>query len=293
VTPPQPDLLQPPVPQLVVSDLDGTFLAPDGTVSAQNREAVLAAQDVGILVLFATGRPVRWLDVIRDLPGAHPTVIASNGAVLYDLGADAVLDRVCVDPDVALDAVRQIRAAVADASFAFESGTGFGHEPAYRTWRSDDAVDPALFTGPAEEIARREDFVKMLIQSRTRSPDQLLEDVQAVVGNSLTVTHSATHDFGLVEVSGPGVSKASMLARCCAQLGVEPARVAAFGDMPNDLDMLSFAGMPHVVANAHPLLLDGSYRVVPGNDRSGVGRTILDWVAATRSAADASPTLTA
>jgi len=243
----------PAVPQLIVSDLDGTFLSPDGTVSAENRAAVLAAQDAGIPVLFATGRPVRWLDVIRDLPGAHPTVIASNGAVLYDLGADA--------------------------------GTRFGYEPGYRTWRSDARVDPALFTGPAEEIARSEEFVKMLVQSRTQAPDALLEQVSAVVGDALTVTHSAARDLGLVEVSGPGVSKASMLARCCTQLGIDPAAVAAFGDMPNDVDMLAFAGMPHVVANAHPLLLAGSYRVVPGNDSSGVGRTILGWVGRTRTAA--------
>src|SRR4028118_412009 len=89
------------VPRLIVTDLDGTFLSPDGSVSAQNAQAVAAAQSSGIPVLFATGRPVRWLDVIRDLPGAHPTVIASNGAVLYDLGAGRLLDRVCVDPDVA------------------------------------------------------------------------------------------------------------------------------------------------------------------------------------------------
>src|ERR671933_1888465 len=95
VTAPEPSSPLDEVPQLIVSDLDGTFLSPDGTVSDQNRAAVLAAQDVGIPVVFATGRPVRWLDVIRDLPGAHPTVIASNGAVLYDLGADTVLDRVC------------------------------------------------------------------------------------------------------------------------------------------------------------------------------------------------------
>ena len=273
------------VPQLIVSDLDGTFLSPDGTVSTENRAAVLAAQDAGIPVLFATGRPVRWLDVIRDLPGAHPTVIASNGAVLYDLGADTIVDRVCVDADVALAAVRRIRTAVPDASFAFESGTRFGYEPGYRTWRSDAAVDPALFTGPAEEIARSEEFVKMLVQSRTRTPDALLAEVSAVVGDTLTVTHSAARDLGLVEVSGPGVSKASMLARCCTQLGVDPGAVAAFGDMPNDVDMLTFAGMPHVVANAHPLLLAGSYRVVPGNDSSGVGRTIQGWVGRTRAAA--------
>lgn len=293
VTPPQPTAGRSGVPQLIVTDLDGTFLSPDGTVSEQNRAAVLAAQDVGIPVLFATGRPVRWLDVIRDLPGAHPTVIASNGAVLYDLGADRLLDRVCVDTDVALAAVVRIRAAVPSASFAFESGTGFGHEPAYRTWRVDAAVDPALFSGPAEEIARREDFVKMLVQDRTLSPDQLLEEVRAVVGDTLTVTHSATSAYGLVEVSGPGVSKASMLQRCCRQLGVDPATVAAFGDMPNDLDMLTFAGLPHVVANAHPLLLDGRYPVVPGNDRSGVGRTIQEWVERSRTVGRTAPTLTA
>jgi Cof subfamily protein (haloacid dehalogenase superfamily) len=283
----------PRVPQLIVTDLDGTFLSPDGTVSGQNRAAVLAAQEVGIPVLFATGRPVRWLDVIRDLPGAHPTVIASNGAVLYDLGDDRLLDRRCVDADVALAAVRRIREVVPGVSFAFESGTRFGYEPAYRTWRSDDGSDPALFTGPAEEIARQEDFVKMLVQSSTRSPDELLADVLAVVGDALTVTHSAARDLGLVEVSGPGVSKASMLRRCCVSLGVDPADVAAFGDMPNDVDMLSLAGLPHVVANAHPLLLAGAYRVVPGNDRSGVGRTILDWVEQVRAAEPALPTVTA
>ena len=277
------------VPRLVVTDMDGTFLSPDGTVSEQNRAAVLAAQQAGILVLFATGRPVRWLDVIRDLPGAHPTVIASNGAVLYDLGTGELLDRVCVDPHVALEAVGAVRHAVPDAAFAFETGTRFGHEPGYHVWRSDARVDPALFSGPAEEIAHAEPFVKMLVQSRALDADQLLAQVRTVVGDTLTVTHSANPGIGLVEVSGPGVSKASMLARCCARLDIDPADVAAFGDMPNDVAMLSWAGLPHVVANAHPLLLEGPYRVVPANVESGVGRTILDWVARTAQDVDAEP----
>src|ERR671921_258981 len=104
VTPPQPAAGRTGVPQLIVTDLDGTFLSPDGTVSEQNRAAVLAAQDVGIPVLFATGRPVP------------------------------------------------------SATFALESATRFAPEPASRTWRADPGGDPAVFTGPAEEIARREDF---------------------------------------------------------------------------------------------------------------------------------------
>ncbi len=266
-------------PRLIATDLDGTFLSPDGTVSPANEAAVLAAQRAGIPLLFATGRPVRWLDVVRHLPGAHPTVIASNGAVLYDLGTGTVLDRICIDPEVALDAVHRVRAAVPGVSFAFESGTHFGYEPSYRTWATDDGTDPALSTGPAHELVRRSEAVKLLVQSADLAPDDLLERVRGVLGSALTATHSATRDLGLVELSAPGVSKASMLARCCERLGVDRAHVAAFGDMPNDVDMLSWVGMPRVVANAHPVLHALDFPVVPSNAESGVGRTIHDWLA--------------
>lgn len=267
-----------PLPRLVVTDLDGTFLSPDGSVSEQNAAAVLAAQAAGIPVLFATGRPVRWLDVIRDLPGGHPTVIASNGAALYDLGAGELVDRICIDVEVALAAVVRIRAAVPDAGFAFESGTRFGYEPAYQRWPDDDGTDPALFRGPAEEIAVAEEFVKMLVQSRSTAPDDLLATVRTEVADTLTATHSQARDFGLIEISARGVTKASMLQRYCDRLGIAAGEVAAFGDMPNDVDMLSWAGMPHVVANAHPAVRALGYPVVPANDQSGVGRTILGWL---------------
>jgi Cof subfamily protein (haloacid dehalogenase superfamily) len=269
------------MPRLVATDLDGTFLSPDGSVSEQNAAAVAAAQSAGIPVVFATGRPARWLDVIRDLPGAHPTVIASNGAVLYDLGAGELIDRICIDPETALAAVRRIRAVVPDASFAFESGTRFGYEPTYRTWPADDGTNPALYRGPAEEVAVAEDFVKMLVQSQTVMPDDLLDRVRTEVGDTLTATHSQTRDYGLVEISAAGVTKASMLERLCARLGIEPAQVAAFGDMPNDVAMLSWVGMPHVVANAHPAVRALDFPVVPSNDQSGVGRTILGWLSPT------------
>ncbi|MCW2811882.1 MAG: hypothetical protein JWP61_2340 [Friedmanniella sp.] len=266
------------VPRLIATDLDGTFLSPDGTVSAANEAAVLAAQQAGIPLLFATGRPVRWLDVVRDLPGAHPTVIASNGAVLYDLETRTVLDRICVDPELALEAVHRVRSAVPGVTFAFESGTRFGYEPGYRTWAVDDGTDPAIFSGPVHEIVQRCEPVKVLVQSAEIAPDDLLDRVRDLLGTTLTATHSATRDVGLVELSAPGVSKASMLARCCARLGVEAADVAAFGDMPNDVDMLSWVGMPRVVANAHAALRALDFPVVPSNAHSGVGRTIHDWL---------------
>jgi Cof subfamily protein (haloacid dehalogenase superfamily) len=267
-------------PALVACDLDGTFLSPDGTVSDLNAHAVLKAEQAGIPVVFATGRPVRWLGVIADLPGAHPTVIASNGAVLYDLASRQTLDRLCLDPGVALDAIGCIREHVADAAFAFESGTHFGYEPAYRTWVPDTGADPTLRCASVDQLAVDISAVKLLVQSRSLDDDALRARVVACVGTTLTATTSTGRGHGLVELSARGVDKASMLARTCARLGVPARRVAAFGDMPNDVSMLSWVGMPRVVANAHPALLALGFPVVPANHDSGVGTTILDWLAA-------------
>jgi Cof subfamily protein (haloacid dehalogenase superfamily) len=265
-------------PRLVATDLDGTFLSPDGSVSDENRAAVLAAQRAGTYVLFVTGRPVRWLDVISDLPGAHPTVIASNGAVLYDLGEGRVLDRICLASSAALEAVDSIRTVVPDVSFAFESGTRFGYEPSYTTWAPDEGDDPAIFSGSVEEISSGEDFVKLLVQSKTVMADELLERVRTAVGDRLTATHSQVRDYGLVEVGAAGVNKGAMLARVCARLGIDARDVAAFGDMPNDVDMLTWAGRPHIVANAHARLHQLGFVTVPSNAESGVGRTIAGWL---------------
>ncbi len=135
------------LPRLVATDLDGTFLSPDGTVSTENSLAVENAQRAGIVVVFATGRPVRWLDVIRGLPGAHPMVIASNGAVLYDLGTGRAVDQICIDPEIAVTAMERIRSVVPDAGFAFETGTRFGYEPCYSPWPADDGTK--LTTAPS------------------------------------------------------------------------------------------------------------------------------------------------
>jgi hypothetical protein len=258
--------------------LDGTFLSPDGTVSAVNRGAVAAAQRAGLLVVFATGRPVRWLDVVRDLPGGHSRAIASNGAVLHDLSTGQALDRICIDPEIALVAVSALREALPGTTFAFDSGMRCGYEPTYKMANPNNPANPTFFTGPAEQLAHADSFVKMLVQNLRVPPDELLDHVRAVLAGSLTATHSASHNHGLVEVSAPGVSKASMLRRMCTQLGIDLGAVAAFGDMPNDLEMLQLVGMPHAMANAHPELLGRGYTVVPANTESGVGLTIQQWL---------------
>jgi hydroxymethylpyrimidine pyrophosphatase-like HAD family hydrolase len=74
----------------------------------------------------------------------------------------------------------------------------------------------------------------------------------------------------MVEISAAGVTKASGLAWLCDREGIDPADVLAFGDMPNDLPMLAWAGHAVAMANAHPAVREVADEVTLSNDEDGV-----------------------
>ena len=262
-------------PRLIATDLDGTFLTTAKTVSPLNLAAARAAAEVGVPLVVATGRPVRWLDVIDQLGLAHSQVIVSNGAAVYDLASHEVVRTHPLAVEVALELAEELRAAIPGISFGFETATGFGCEPHSPTRQRGE---PGVHTGSLAELA--EDLgpvIKVLGFHPELDSDELADRALPVVGDRLTLTHALVGDsYGLLELTAAGVSKASTLAELCAELGIDAADVAAFGDMPNDLAMLTWAGRGYVVANAHPSLLHGGFQVVPSNDEDGVGRTVLE-----------------
>ena len=91
------------------------------------------------------------------------------------------------------------------------------------------------------------------------------------MGDRVNVTHSS---FPLLEISAAAVTKASTLALLCADLGIEAAEVMAFGDMPNDLPMLTWAGTSYSMADAHPSVVAAADHVAPGHDEDGVAQVL-------------------
>ena len=168
---------------------------------------------------------------------------------------------------------------VPDASFAFESGTRFGYEPAYRTWPADDGTDPALYRGPAEEVAVAEEFVKMLVQSQSVPPDDLLDTVRTEVGDTLTATHSQARRLRAGrDQRGRGDQGEHAAARAAPGSASTPARLPPSGTCR----MMSTCSAGRECRTSWPTpippLLALDFPVVPGNDESGVGRTILGWL---------------
>jgi hypothetical protein len=267
--------------RLIATDLDGTLLRSDGTLSDRAAAALRWAAAAGVPVVPATARPLRWLPVYPFLSEA-PQVIFGNGAIVYDRRAAAVVARHQLAPAVLAELCDRIRAAVPAALFAVEvdDGLAMRHEPGYPL-RSDlghPAVRPAEL---AELVARP--AVKLLVKGPGVAPDELLAGVVGATGPAAEPTVSA--GYGLVELAAPGISKATGLAAVAAALGVAPAEVVAFGDMPNDLPMLMWAGHAVAVGNAHPDVLAVAHEVTGTNDEDGVAT----WIT-TRLTTDRLPT---
>jgi Cof subfamily protein (haloacid dehalogenase superfamily) len=256
-------------PRLVVSDLDGTLLRSDGTVSARTRSALAAAEDAGATVVFATGRPPRWMRPVARATGHRGIAVCSNGAVVYDLHQEKIIEEFPLAPEIGHAVVDAIRTSIPGVSFGVEFGERFGHEETYLV--AGDRLNET-FIGQISDLLVAEPVLKLLVKHEGYEPDQLLAKAREVAGDLVTMTHSSK--IGLLEISAQGISKASTLATLCAERGIDPSEVVAFGDMPNDLAMLAWAGTAYAVAGAHPEVVAAVERRCPSNDDDGVASVL-------------------
>lgn len=250
--------------RLVATDLDGTVVRSDGTISDRTVAALRRAEAGGVPVVFVTGRPPRWMAEVARRTGHTGLAICANGALVYDLHTERVVAEHPLAVEVGHEVVRRLRAALPDLGFAVENADGFSHDPAYRP-RWD--VDAERRIAPVEELLASP-AVKLLARHEAMPPDELLAAAREVVGDLAELTHSS--DEGLLEVSAGGVSKATTLATLCAERGIGAEGVVAFGDMPNDLALLAWAGRPYAMGNAHPSVLAAVARHTLSNDEDGV-----------------------
>jgi Cof subfamily protein (haloacid dehalogenase superfamily) len=237
-------------------------------VTPYTREVLDELDRRGVHVVFVTGRPVRWMDALWEAVGGHGLAICSNGGIVYDVATHGIRNALPIEVDTAIRVGRLLRHGIPGTSFAVERTGGFGVEAGFRA-RTD--VVEGIPVGPLEEIVD-DTVVKLLAQHEELSPESFWHRVEELVGGLVATTWSSTH--AMVEMSAQGVTKASTLERLCAEFDVSADEVVAFGDMPNDLQMLTWAGTSYAMANAHPTVQEIADHVAPPNDLDGVAATL-------------------
>jgi Cof subfamily protein (haloacid dehalogenase superfamily) len=262
--------LDPGAVRMVATDLDGTLLHSDGTVTDRTRQVIDELERRGVLVVFVTGRPVRWMDSLWHHVGDHGLAICSNGAIVYDVARHEIAQVRPIPRAVGLAAADAIRAAVPGTAFAVERTDGFGKEPVFRPSPDDDLLEELRIADLPEIFD--ESVVKLLALHEELVPADYWARVEQTVGSDLTTTWSSVG--ALVEMSARGVTKASTVELICAERGIRPEQVVAFGDMPNDVALLEWAGTSYAMGNAHPSVLAAAPHTAPRNDDDGVAQVL-------------------
>ena len=263
-------MTRPGLPKLVATDLDGTLVRSDDTVSSYSHEVLGRVRAAGIPIVGVTGRGPRIIGLCRqDIPEADYLVLA-QGARVVDLTEPAgpvTLRAVTVAGSVVVGVVEALEAAVGPLVLMVEA---LDHPDAplwgesHEAWRYPDALE---YRSRADALAGP--VLKAFVHAERYHADELLAIARELPpARGVTITQAG---LGYIEICPPGVTKASGLAVIADSLGVDPRDVLVFGDMPNDLPMFGWAGWSRVaVAGAHPEVLAMADEVTASNDEDGV-----------------------
>ncbi|WP_336085580.1 HAD family hydrolase [Nocardia sp. SSK8] len=266
--------------RLFATDLDGTLLRSDRSISPRTAAAMAAAQRAGIEVVWATARARHSVHEFALSCGFRGKVVCANGAVLLDLatGAPEIIDTVSIDAESAVAAMTRIRTLIPGVVFATVGATQFVAEPAYAALCTfaDHHRDPQEMAVSDVLPTRTEPMVKIVARHPEVTGAELYRATAAAGVGGVELTHSGAP---YMEMAAAGVSKASALARLCALDGIDLVEVAAAGDATNDIAMLTWAGTALAPANARPEVLALADRVLASNDEDGVAEYLEELVA--------------
>ncbi|MDY6051286.1 MAG: HAD-IIB family hydrolase [Rothia sp. (in: high G+C Gram-positive bacteria)] len=263
--------------KLIASDLDGTLIGSDFRFRPRTLQALHAAAEAGVRIVFVTGRPLRWMGPVleqlgEEWNGENSFVFCSNGAVTFDIARSQVVATRPISGATTHTLHTELEQAFPQALYIAETLEHVYVQGTYEPHVPEDMSK--VFQGHLGQVLTPEiEVVKYLLFQDGAVPADLLAQVQELVGERASVTRSAPYQ-PLVEIAQRGLNKGRVLADFATSLGVKAGEVAAFGDMPNDFEMLDWAGQGYVMASGLPELKNRVGRICPGFEEDGVAQMI-------------------
>ena len=266
--------------RLIGIDVDGTLLDTQGQMPQQNIDAIHDAVAAGIHVALVTGRSYPFARPIADPLPSSLTLIVSNGAVERGMDGSTFAKRL-LDRGVArsvLNSTRPFRHAAAlvfdrdaDRQVIFET-MDWDHPGRKAYWTRNQSL---IAQSVPLEDALVEDPIQVMFNGGVETMRSLVASLRAKARDcAVSLTEYAHRDFSLIDVTAPSATKGQALAWRATQLGIARDEVMAVGDNFNDLEMLEFAGMPVVMANAVSGLKERGWAVTGDNDHAGLADAI-------------------
>jgi Cof subfamily protein (haloacid dehalogenase superfamily) len=268
--------------RLIALDIDGTLLDSRWKLPEANRNAIAEATGRGIEVALVTGRRYDFAMPIAEQVGTPLTMIVSNGAVIRDSAGRTHLRHLLP---------KETAARVLDVTKAWRDGAAVvfdrprENQVMLEVLQTDDPIRTAYYTRNKEfiglavplESCLTEDPIQVMLSGNVRAmreAEAVLREAQSSGEFAVAATVYAARDFAMIDVIHPRVSKGAALAEWAEVRGYAREEVMAIGDNHNDMEMLSFAGVPVVMGNCVPELRNYGWHQTCTNDESGVAMAI-------------------
>jgi len=267
------------LPALIATDVDGTLLDDDERVTPRTRNVVQAAVAAGAQFVLATGRPPRWIPPVVEALGFAPMAVCANGAVIYDSEHDRIVSARTLPVDV-LGALAEIATRVIPgAGLAVERVGRTAHDSATPQFVSSPGYEHAWLNPDNTEVSIEDllsaPAVKLLIRKAGARSSDMAEVLAKHIGVEGDITYSTNN--GLIEINPIGTSKATGVEEIARPLEITAEDIVAFGDMPNDVPMLRWAGHGVAMGNAHPEAIAAANEVTAPNTDDGLARVLERW----------------
>ena len=266
-------------PAMIATDVDGTLLDEDENISSRNRAAARALVDAGVQFVLATGRPPRWIRPVIDQLGFAPMAVCANGAVIYDSAADRIVSANTLSADLLGELAEVATRVIPGAGLAVERVGRGAHDTATPQFVSSPGYEHAWLNPDNTEVSIEDllsaPAVKLLIRKTGARSADMVAELSKHVGINGDITYSTNN--GLVEIMSLGVSKATGVEQVARPQGISAADVVAFGDMPNDVPMLGWAGLGVAMGNAHSDAIAVADEVTATNAQDGVAQVLERW----------------
>lgn len=244
-------------------------------MSARTRAALDAARTAGLHVVPVTARQPRGLRLIAEAAGFTDYALCGNGAYGVHLTTGEVLFEAHVTTAAQRALAEALAARVPGVLFVSvrDRGEVFVAQEGYAAIAhfEDHKRGPDQLGAHTLDNVLAAPSLKFIVRHASLTPRELLTELHALELGDFAVTHSGAP---FLEVLAEGVSKAWGLERLCARLGVAREEVLAFGDAPNDAEMLAWAGRGAAVGNAEPEALAAADEVTGTNAEDGVAVVI-------------------
>jgi Cof subfamily protein (haloacid dehalogenase superfamily) len=262
----------------IATDLDYTVLGSDLVLHPRTVDALQRAHAAGIHVIVATGRMVRALLPVIAPVGLDEPVVCYQGAVVAQADGTFLQHH-----PIELGLAREVIAAVSEAGYPPNVYVGdelYVERMTPRAERYGNYQNVAVH--PVGDLTRwlSEPPTKLVCMGVPDDLDRLGERLSAQFSARLWISKSIPI---FLEFAAAGVSKASGAAYIANSLGFSAEQTVAFGDAPNDIELLEWAGYAVAVENAHPRLKAVSDWVCPAVDDEGVASVIEALLDARRS----------